>query len=400
VNVHIFNFTAPLAVLFSNLGSVNVHMQHSKPPPSAVTLKDVGREAGVSYQTVSRVVNGIAGVKEGTRKRVLEAAQKLGFHPNRVAYSLRTNRSKTIGLIMADIENVFFAEVVGGVEAEASRQGYSVILANSSEDLEREVRAVFGLMERRVDGLIIAPADGDHSYLKTALPQHFPLVAINRAIRELDCGAVLTDNETGARTAVQYLIDRGHEKIGAITASDNLMTSLERLKGFKAAMKNAHLPVHEDWISTSGGFRPEIAQMAARKILKLADRPTAIFASGNRIAEGTLLALRELGLNRDRDVEVIGFDNVPWARLVDPPMPVIAQPAHEIGQRAVKMLLGLIHDDAAAFETVRLLAQLISHEIPRLEQPKKNVRTRKSDETLTTRTSHLAKAAASRKKSG
>ncbi|WP_457093544.1 LacI family DNA-binding transcriptional regulator [Microvirga sp. P5_D2] len=372
-------------------------MQQSKPPSSAVTLKDVGREAGVSYQTVSRVVNGTAGVKDETRKRVLEAAQKLGFHPNRVAHSLRTSRSKAIGLIMADIENVFFAEVVGGVEAEASRQGYSVILAHSSEELEREVRAVFGLMERRVDGLIIAPADGDHSYLKTALPQHFPLVAINRAITELDCGAVLTDNEAGARAAVQYLIDRGHEKIGAITASANLMTSLERLKGIKAAMKNANLPVREEWISTSGGFRPEIAQIAARNILTQADRPTAIFASHNRIAEGTLLALRELGLNRNRDVEVIGFDNVPWARLVDPPMPVIAQPAHQIGQRAVEMLLGLIHDNTATFETVRLSAELISHEIPQLEQQKRTVQTRKRHETWTTKSPRLAKAAASRK---
>ena len=333
--------------------------------PNSPTLKDVGHAAGVSYQTVSRVMNGVSSVKEETRQRVLDGANKLGFRPNQIAGSLRTNKSKAIGLVMSDVENVFFAEVVGGVEAAARSEGYSVLLANSSEDLEQERSAVLGLLGRRVDGLIIAPTDGDHSYLN-ALPPRFPLVAINRAITARECGAVLTDNKGGAELAVQYLVGRGHTKIGAITASSTLMTSRERLQGFRRGLKKAGLPVHHEWISTEGGFRPEMAQTAARGILSRDDRPTAIFASGNRIAEGALLAVRDLGLRRDRDVEIIGFDGVPWARLVEPPMPVIAQPAHEIGQRAVEMLLGMLRNDLTGFETVRLAPRL---DVSQLSEP-------------------------------
>ncbi len=328
-----------------------------------VTLRDVGLAAGVSYQTVSRVVNDLSGVSEATRKRVLKAARKLGYHPNRVAGSLRTSRSKVIGLIMADIENFFFAEVVGGVEAEASARGYSVILANSSEDLDRERRAALGLMERRVDGLIIAPTGGDHSYLRTDLPKNFPLVAINRAIDARPCGAVLTDNEPGATAAVRYLIDRGHKEIGAIVASQTLMTSRERFRGYKAAMDAAGLPVRPEWVGT-GGFTPESGFLAAINILSRKDRPTALFASSNRIAEGVLLALQQLNLRRNQDIEIVGFDNAPWAKLVDPPVAVIAQPAREIGQRAVQMLLETIDKGGLVPRTLRLAPQFITNDRP------------------------------------
>ncbi len=332
-----------------------------QPATTNVTLRDVGLAAGVSYQTVSRVVNELSGVSEATRRRVLKACRKLGYRPNRVAGSLRTSRSKVIGLIMADIENFFFTEVVGGVEAAASARGYSVILANSSEDLERERRVVLDLMERRVDGLIIAPTGGDHSYLRTEVPKSFPLVAINRAIDVRPCGAVLNDNEAGARAGIRYLIERGHKKIGAIVASQTLMTSRERFRGYKAAMDAAGLRVRPEWIGT-GGFAPESAFIAVIKILSQKDRPTALFASSNRIAEGVLLALQHLKLRRNQDIEIIGFDNAPWAKLVDPPVAVIAQPAREIGQRAVQMLLATIDNPALAARTVRLSPQLITHE--------------------------------------
>jgi LacI family transcriptional regulator len=326
------------------------------------TLKDVGKRAGVSYQTVSRVMNGSEQVTPATRDLVIAAAQQLGFRMNRVAGSLRTNRSRMIGLVISDVANLFFAEVVGGVEAEAALHNYSVLLANSAENLDREMAAVIGLMERRVDGLIVAPAQGDHSYLSRDLPERFPMVAINRAIDEVHCGAVLSDNEGGARLAVEYLVGRGHTRIGALTGSSGLMTSRERLAGFKAGLKKARLPVRRDWIRFAG-LRANTACAAALTLLEADDRPSALFASSNTIAEGILLAMRELGLRRDSDIEVICFDDVPWARLVEPPMAVIAQDTHQIGRRAVQMLLGLISKAEGGAEVIRLPTRLMTNEI-------------------------------------
>jgi LacI family transcriptional regulator len=263
---------------------------------------------------------------------------------------------------MSDVANLFFAEVVGGVEAEAALNHYSVILANSNEDIEREREVVLGLMERRVDGLIVAPAEGDHGYLVRDVPDRFPIVAINRSIDEGACGAVLSDNEGGARLAVQYLLERGHTRIAALAGSRGLMTSRERIAGFRAALKEARVPVRRDWVRFVG-LKADTACTSALALLDTPERPSAIFATSNTIAEGVLLAMRELGLRRNDDIEVICFDDVPWARLVDPPMPVIAQDTHHIGRLAVRMLLGLIERSADAAETVRLPTRLMTNEI-------------------------------------
>jgi LacI family transcriptional regulator len=325
----------------------------------SVTLKDVARAAGVSYQTVSRAINGYAEISPETRSKVLRITTKLGYRPNRLAGSLRTKQSKVIGLIVSDVENVFFAEVAAGVEAEATSRGYSVILANSSEDILRERQAVTTLFERRVDGFIIAPTEGDHDYLSAALPKKLPVVAINRKIEHPQYGAVLVENEEGARAAVEYLISRGHKKIGAIVASAALMTSRERLSGFQSAMRTAKLPVRPEWLAT-GSVRPEGARAAATKIFRMRDHPTAMLTSSHRISEGVLLALKELGLRHGHDVELVGFDSTPWAALLHPPLPVIAQPTNRIGREAVRMLVDMI-SGAGGPSIIRLPTRLVTH---------------------------------------
>jgi len=333
----------------------------------AVTMKDVAREADVSFQTVSRAINGHSEISADTREKVLAVCRRLGYRPNRLAGSLRAKHSKVIGLIVSDIENVFFAEVVSGVEAETTDKGYSVLLANSGEDIERERQAVNSLFERRVDGLIIAPSEGDHAYLRKELPPKFPIVAFNRLIDIPGCGAVLTENEKGARAAVEYLIRRGHKNIGAIVASAGLMTSRERLKGFQLAMAAAGLPVRQEWLAT-GGVQAESARIGALKVLKPADRPTALLTSSHRITEGVLQALKDLGLRYGKDVELVSFDNVPWAAFLDPPLPVVEQPTHRIGREAIRMLIGMITGTGKPTE-VRLPVRLITHVKDELELP-------------------------------
>lgn len=332
-----------------------------KPGSRAVTLKDVAREADVSYQTVSRAINGHVDINIETRKKVLDVCRRLGYRPNRLAGSLRAKYSKVIGLIISDIENVFFAEIVSGVQEEAARNGYSVLLASTMEDSERERDMVRGLFERRVDGLIIAPSEGDHSYLQSELPKKFPIVAINRKIDIPGIGAVLSENESGARAAVDYLISLGHKQIGTIVGSDGLMTSRERLSGFRLAMAAAGLSVRNEWLAF-GGVQAESGRSAAMKILRLRDdRPTALVTSSHRITEGVFRALKELGLKYGEDLEIVSFDHFPWAAFLEPPLPIIAQSTHRTGQEAMRMLIGMITGTGVASE-IRLPTRLITHE--------------------------------------
>ena len=337
--------------------------QSKRPRGSApVTLKDVAREAGVSYQTVSRAVNGFPEVSPKTSARIRKIAAQLGYHPNRVAGGLRTSRSKVIGLVLSDVENSFFAQVASAVEAEAASRGYSVILANSGESIEREKIAVISLIERRVDGLIVAPAEGSHAYLKDLLSARLPVVAVNRSMADFACSAVLTENNEGGRLAADYLIKRGHTRIGVVVGSFGLITSRERLAGFSAALRDAGIPVRHSWIG-AGGLFPDGARGAATRILSQADRPTALFASSNRISEGVLLALAELGLKRGRDLDVIGFDKTPWIRLVEPPLPVVAQQTDLLGVESVKLLLAIMNNEVSSPRTIRVPVQLIADPI-------------------------------------
>ncbi|MBB3181226.1 LacI family DNA-binding transcriptional regulator [Variovorax sp. Sphag1AA] len=323
------------------------------------TLKDVAREAQVSMQTVSRAVNGHSEISEETRERVMAICRKLGYRPNRLAGSLRAKHSKVIGLVVSDIENAYFAEVVSGAEAETTAHGWSLLLANSGEDLQREQNAVASLFERRVDGLIIAPAEGNHAYLRKVLPSQFPVVSFNRSIDLRGCGAVLTENEAGAHQAVRYLISRGHRKIGALVASMGLMTSRERVAGFRSAMAEGKLHVKDEWISM-GGVHVDSARKAALGILSQPNRPTALLTSSHRVTEGVMHALKELGLQYGKDVEIVSFDKVPWATFLEPPLPMVAQPTRQIGQEAVRMLMAMI-DGTGKPSVVRLPVELITH---------------------------------------
>lgn len=331
--------------------------RNTRPP----TLKDVARAAGVSYQTVSRAINARSDISSETRERIMEIIGRLGYSPNRLAGSLRSRHTKVIGLVVSDLENSFHAEVAVGVEAEAESQGYSVILANSGEDLIRERQAVRNLVERRVDGLIIAPAEGDHSYIATEIPRAIPIVAVNRRLEYDRCGAVLLENEAAARLAVEHLVSLGNSRIGAVIASPYLMTSTERLLGFRAALKAAGLPLKTEWLGAGRSImNPEGARAAALRILSLRERPTAFMTSSSRISEGVLLAVQELGMRHGRDVHIVGFDRTPWAALIDPPMPVIEQPTRHMGREAMRMLAGMISGSAGP-TTRRFPGTLVTH---------------------------------------
>lgn len=318
----------------------------------SITLKDVAARSGVSYQTVWRALHAAPGIRPATRAHVLEVARALGYRPNRLAGSLRTARSRALGLVLANIENLSSAAITAAVEAEATRQGYSVLLMTTGESIAREREAVRALVERRVDGLLLTPAAGGHAWLADELPPGLPLVAVNRHIDGHPTASVLIRNAHGARLATEHLIAAGHRRIACLFAGRALMTFRERADGFLAAMKAAGIEVEPGWLVETG-VQAEGARAATRALLARTPRPTALLATGNQMVEGALLGLADLGLRHGHEVTVAGYD-IPYAAILDPPVPIVWSPNAELGRRAVEVVIDLIEGRAKHLSRLRL----------------------------------------------
>lgn len=305
----------------------------------SVTLKQVASAAGVSYQTVWRALHDAPGILPATRAAVLEVASRLGYLRNSAASSLRTARSNTIGLVVLDVSNPFTGQLVSGVEAAATEAGCSVLLLNSGDDLERERRAIQALVGRQVDGIILNPSSkGDHSYLQRDLPAKLPLVSINRPIPGVPCAAVASRHADVA-LVVPLLLQRACGKVGGIFGERGNTPFRDRNSALQRALKIAGVTPRPHWFR-HGPNSVAFGREATKALMSETDPPSGLFAAGNRLTEGMLLGLRDLGLRQGTDVAVVGFD-LRYAGLLDPPMPVILQPAHEMGRLAVKTLLAL-----------------------------------------------------------
>jgi LacI family transcriptional regulator len=310
------------------------------------TLKDVAREAKVSYQTVWRAVHDLPGILPSTREQVLDLANRLGYRPNRLAGSLRTKRSHTFGLVVYDVSNSFTAQIISGVEAEASRRGYTVLLMSSGDDIDRERQAVRALLDRGVDGLAITAAvHGDHRYLRSELPAGFPFVAVNHAVTGMTSATVAVHNREGGRTAAKHLLKQGHVAVAGLFRDLANESGRERYEGFAQELRQAGVAVRRHWM-LAGTNTIEFASESVRTIFRARQRPTALFASSHQLTEGALLGLHDIGLRHGRDVEVVGFD-LRYARLLDPPLPVLIQPAVEIGERTVSALIDQVNGEPA-----------------------------------------------------
>ncbi len=319
------------------------------------TMKDVARLAGVSIATVSATVNGSAFVSPELRARVTEAIHQLGYAPDGVARSLKMGRTQLIGLIVADITNAFFTELVHVIEAAMQDAGYSVLLCDTDEDFEKERNYLRILQTHRVDGVILAPTGSGEAYhdLK-ALSERLPLVLVDRALPQLGLDAVTVDSFSGAYEATSHLLDLGHRKVATITGPHHLAPARDRLNGFRAALEERGLEVRSDFIR-SGSFRELEAMEAARELLSNPDRPSAVFVANNHMMIGVMRAIAGLQLNCPRDVSVLGIDDFPWANAFTPRLTVVRQPVEQIGRAAVRLLLARIAGSAeqAAHEILR-----------------------------------------------
>lgn len=327
----------------------------------AFSIHDVAQRASVSAATVSHVLNGTRFVSEETRARVLAAVKELGYIPSAAARSLRSRRTQTLALVVSDIENPYFTEVARAVERRAAEAGYTVVLGNTNEALDREQAVLRALLEQRVDGVLLAPVAGETEMAHIALLRErgVPLVLLNRQLPDLAVPTVLADNAAGSYELTRYVLGQGHRRIGVLHGRLDTSTTQERLAGYRRALAEAGV-VEEPALTAYGGSKTEPAVAATRQLLARQPRPTCLYAFNNLMTEGALLALKEGGVACPEEVSLVGFDDFRSARAMTPALTVVAQPTYEIGRLATDLLLRQLAGDSVG--DVRLPTRLVVRE--------------------------------------
>ena len=304
------------------------------------TIYDVAKAAGVSIATVSHVLNDTRFVSEETRTKVLAAIQQLNYRPNSLARAMVRQETRTIGLIVPDNTNPFFAEMARGIENHGFAAGYSVLLCNSDRSAAKELAYLDMLISKRVDGVIYMTSDTVKEHLQPLQEQHIPVVTFDRQYDNTD--TILLDNFQGGYDATEHLIGLGHTRIACISGPDSGTRSNDRVLGYQAALTDAGLPVDptlilpSDWTFQSGHEQ-------AQTLLDMAAPPTAIFACNDTIAIGAIAAVLECGLTVPGDLSIVGYDNITLSAFSVPPLTTMATPMLSIGQRLCQLLLDRIN---------------------------------------------------------
>jgi LacI family transcriptional regulator len=307
------------------------------------SIRDVAKRAGVSTATVARVLSGRTPVSEDLAARVKQAVTDLRYVPNGVARSLSRGRTHLLGLLVSDIANPFSAQVARGLEDESATHGYHVLVGSSDFDPDRESQLLGSFAARTVDAVALVSASGATEAMQRLLDTRIPLVFVDRRPdNDVRAPVIRTDNLTAAHDAVGYLIGLGHRDLAMISGPAALPTASQRLKGFRIACQEAGLRVRDEcvregFLGVDGGYR------AAREVLALSQRPTALFSFNNMLAVGALRALREAGVRLPGDLSLITFDDMDLFPFVDPPITAIAQPAYQIGVEAARALISLLN---------------------------------------------------------
>lgn len=306
-----------------------------------LTIKDVAQAAGVSYTTVSHVINHTRRVDPDTSKRVTDAILALGYHPNIIARSLRKGETNTIGLIVPDASNLFFAEIARKIEDFGYNQGYSVILCNSDNNPKKQESYINTLLAKQVDGVIFISAGGEPKDLHLFNQNKIPVVVADRDVPVELADVVLIDNEKAGFEAVSYLIELGHTCIACITGSNDLSPSMQRFEGFKKAHRKKGLKWNPALVS-NGQFTFSSGESVMASLLTQSPRPTAVFALNDMMAIGAMTAARKAGLVIPGEISFIGFDDIELASAITPALTTIAQPIEEMARFATEMLIDRI----------------------------------------------------------
>jgi DNA-binding LacI/PurR family transcriptional regulator len=327
-------------------------------PAGVATVKDVAERAGVSTATVSRVLSGTGSVREPLKTKVVAAARALGYRPNRAARDLRARTTRTIGVLIPDIENPFFTSVVCGIEHTLQATGHTLLLANYNEDPSRERAHLETFRAENIGGLIFAASGSPAADYVDMVEGGLPMVAVSRAPARLRTDQVTVANRDGAYSGTAHLIARGHRRVALVNGPAVFNTARDREQGYRDAFQDARLAVDESLIVHSD-FRQAAGHDAMVRILELRARPTAVFAGSNLLTLGALQAIHEANLEIPSQIAIVGFDDMPWATSLRPPLTTVAQPAFDVGRTAAELLLERIRKPDQPRKHVVLETELI-----------------------------------------
>jgi LacI family transcriptional regulator len=323
----------------------------------AVTIEDVAKAAGVSKSTASRVLGKYGYVSDETRRKVLEAARVLNYRPHALAKSLVTGRTGTIGLLVADIENPFFARIARGVSDAISPEDYDLIVCSTNENLLEECHAVRTLRNKQVDGMVIAPATtDDYSHIEELAEEGIPMVLVDRFIESLKLDCVAVTNAEGTREAIDHLAGLGHLRIAFL--GDSTSTTHERLDGYRQAMAEHGFSM-DDRLVRITDYPVQSGYREAISLLCQDSPPTAVFAASNFMTIGALQAARDMNIRIPDELSIVGFDDLEWYGFVAPPITAVRQPVYELGRIAAQSLLQRINGDNSRPAVLRLPTRLI-----------------------------------------
>jgi LacI family transcriptional regulator len=321
-----------------------------------VTHKDVAARAGVSVATVSYVINnGPRRVADETRERVEEAIAALGYYPSEVARALRLQQSSTVGLVIPNSANPFYAEIARELERACTEEGLLVLLCNSDRDPQREKRFVHMLRAKQVDGVVITPHGDAKALLQPLLAAHIPVVVLEHAVPGVHCIAI--DDLNGGRIATQHLIDLCHRRIGVIRHETTAL-SAQRQEGYRMALAAAGIPYCPELVITSGAMQAD-GYTAMQDLLALPQRPTAVFTHNDITALGAMRAIYDAGLRVPEDVSIVGYDDITAAAYLAPPLTTVRSPKTEMGVQAARTLLQLVAEPELPAQMVTLPVELI-----------------------------------------
>lgn len=320
------------------------------------SLRKVASHAKVSISTVSRVINNVPLVDPKTRKRVEEAIRELNYVPNRVAQRLRSSvRKGLIGLVLPDIQNPFYVDVIRGVEAYAYQHNFAVMIGNFGQDEARQKLYLKIFKSEAVDGLIVAPSQGENQHILDAIAEGFSVVCIDRGLGDVDIDVVKVNNRKGAFTATEYLIELGHRRIAHIAGLSNIPTTTERVDGYQAAMDKHGVPIADELMRYSRSDYDSGAEIM-QELLALAEPPTAVFTANNLLTLGALKTIHYNDLTVPDDLSIIGFDDMYWSVSLNPPLTAVHQSGFDIGNKATELLIQRVgaetqHSTNVVFET-------------------------------------------------
>jgi LacI family transcriptional regulator len=329
-----------------------------------VTLRDVAREADVHPSTASRALNDHARamVNPETVQRVLEAAKALGYRPNSLARGLKLSRTFTVGMLIPDLTNPLFPPIVRGIENALMDAGYTLVLANTDNSLEKERSVLESMQLRRVDGLIIATAQRDDPVIEELLAAEVPVVLINRVSDTPGISAVTGDDYAGVGLAVRHLIALGHRRIAHVAGPQTLSTGLVRYEGFQAWIRREGLEYDDALVAFAGGFQEEPGARAFSELLDRGQPFTAVVAATDLIALGCYDVLRDRRMVVPADMSVVGYNDIPFCDKFSPPLTTVRIPHYEVGVKAAELMLKTVQDPTTTPVSLRLPPALVTRE--------------------------------------